>query len=76
MSGASKNGHGVGLSQKGAIYAAKNGIDCTEILSFYYPGTEIVSDYGDKDIEYQRKVLEEVKVRVKTALETLKKGLE
>ena len=76
LSGASKNGHGVGLSQKGAIYAAKNGIDCTEILSFYYPGTEIVSDYGDKDIEYQRKVLEEVKVRVKTALETLKKGLE
>ena len=75
LSGAAKNGHGVGLSQKGAIYAAKNGVNCADILNFYYPGTEIAYDYGDKDIEYERKVLEEVKIRVQTALSALEKGL-
>lgn len=75
LSGAAKNGHGVGLSQKGAIYAAKNGVNCADILNFYYPGTEIAYDYGDKDIEYERKVLEEIKIRVQIALSTLEKGL-
>ena len=56
--------------------AAKNGVNCADILNFYYPGTEIAYDYGDKDIEYERKVLEEIKVRVQTALSTLEKGLE
>lgn len=74
--GAKKNGHGVGLSQKGAVYAAKNGIGFENILQFYYPGTEIKTDYNRADIEYERKVLEEVKIRVQLALEELKKGLE
>lgn len=34
-------GHGVGMSQEGAIFMAKNGHGFQEILSFYYPGTKI-----------------------------------
>ena len=34
-------GHGVGLSQYGAINMAKSGMDYRQILSFYYPGTEL-----------------------------------
>ena len=37
-------GHGVGLSQYGAQYAAKEGYKYDEILGIYYPGTTIV-DY-------------------------------
>ena len=75
LSGAKKNGHGVGLSQKGAIYAANHNEQYQNILNFYYPGTEIVFDYGDSEISYQRKVLEEVKTRVEIALSALEKGL-
>ncbi len=35
------NGHGVGLSQWGAIYLSREGTDYKEILSHYFPGTEI-----------------------------------
>ncbi|HED07324.1 MAG TPA: SpoIID/LytB domain-containing protein [Ignavibacteria bacterium] len=35
------NGHGVGLSQWGAIYLSHEGTDYKEILSHYFPGTEI-----------------------------------
>lgn len=35
-------GHGVGLSQIGANYMAKEGFDFKKILAHYYPGTEIV----------------------------------
>lgn len=40
-------GHGVGLSQVGANYMAKEGATFEEILLHYYPGTEIAacSDY-------------------------------
>lgn len=41
--GYKKSGHGVGMSQRGAIQAAKDGKTYQEILSFYYPGTKIVS---------------------------------
>ena len=42
-----RKGHGVGMSQYGAAYAAGTlGVSCAEILDFYYPGTEIVTDYG------------------------------
>lgn len=33
-------GHGVGMSQYGAIWAANHGVSCEDILSFYYPGTK------------------------------------
>ena len=42
-----KPSHGIGLSQIGAIWAAKNGISYNEILAFYYDGAAIVSDYGN-----------------------------
>ena len=34
-------GHGVGLSQWGAKYAAEQGESYAEILAHYYPGTEL-----------------------------------
>ncbi|MDY3119196.1 MAG: SpoIID/LytB domain-containing protein [Peptoniphilus sp.] len=34
-------GHGVGLSQYGAIEMAKSGMDYRAILAFYYPGTDL-----------------------------------
>lgn len=40
--GGKKQGHGVGMSQEGAKYAAGTlGKTCEEILAFYYPGCEI-----------------------------------
>ena len=36
-----KNGHGIGMSQVGAILAAKLGIGFRDILSFYYPKTTL-----------------------------------
>ncbi len=35
-------GHGVGMSQYGADYMARQGSDYKEILSWYYPGTTLV----------------------------------
>ena len=39
-------GHGVGLSQIGANYMAKEGANFKEILVHYYPGTELL-DYSE-----------------------------
>lgn len=44
-----KNGHGVGMSQTGAKEMAKQGFKYTEILAFYYPGTEIRKNYGTSE---------------------------
>ena len=71
-----KNGHGVGLSQVGAIAAAKQGINFRDILSFYYPYTTLKEiEMKQEDEEYVRKVLEEVKVRVEIAMKQIKEGL-
>lgn len=35
-------GHGVGMSQAGAVFLAKRGSDYREILAHYYPGTVLV----------------------------------
>lgn len=40
-----KSGHGVGMSQRGAIQAAKEGTLYREILAFYYPETYLSEDY-------------------------------
>ncbi len=37
-------GHGVGMSQYGADYMARQGFSWQEILKHYYPGTEIVNN--------------------------------
>lgn len=36
-------GHGVGMSQAGAVFLAKQGADYREILAHYYPGTQIAA---------------------------------
>jgi len=41
------NGHGVGLCQWGAKQRASDGFDYKEILSYYYPGTRLVTMTGD-----------------------------
>lgn len=45
--GQPKNGHGVGMSQVGARYAAQTGVSYKDILAFYYPGTKLTSLYGE-----------------------------
>lgn len=35
------HGHGVGMSQAGAMYMAQQGSDYQQILAHYYPGTEL-----------------------------------
>lgn len=45
--GYKKSGTGVGMSQRGAMYAAKQGVGYKEILAFYYPGTFIQPNYGE-----------------------------
>lgn len=45
--GKPKEGHGVGLSQYGAMYAAGTlGKSYQEILSFYYPGASLTTNYN------------------------------
>jgi stage II sporulation protein D len=41
-------GHGVGLCQWGAYFMAKAGYSFREILSFYYPGTQIANIHTQK----------------------------
>ncbi len=40
-------GHGVGMSQCGADAMAKQGASCEEIITEYYPGTELGFIYGE-----------------------------
>ena len=71
-----KNGHGVGMSQVGAIAAAKQGKGFREILSFYYPYTTLKEiEIKQEDENYVRMVLEDIETRVKIARETIKEGL-
>lgn len=39
-------GHGIGLSQHGAMWAARNGVSCEKILAFYYEGATITGNYN------------------------------
>ena len=41
-------GHGIGLSQHGAMWAARNGVSCASILAFYYEGCQVTSNYGNE----------------------------
>ena len=49
--GTCRTGHGVGMSQRGAKYAAGIGITYDAILAFYYPGTMITQKEGDAMIK-------------------------
>lgn len=46
VAGFKKNGTGVGMSQHGAMQAAKIGKNYQQILSFYYPKTYLCKEYG------------------------------
>lgn len=48
--GYSLNGHGVGMSQRGAMWAAEHGVNYRDILAFYYPGTTLVVNYGEMPV--------------------------
>lgn len=49
--GEPKTGHGVGMSQLGAIYASATPEKTyQEILAFYYPGTELREGYGEETV--------------------------
>ena len=38
-------GHGVGMCQSGALRQAREGKTYWDILNFYYPGTQISTDW-------------------------------
>ena len=45
-SGYKRYGHGVGMSQRGAQWAANNGVGYITVLAFYFPGTVLAASYG------------------------------
>jgi hypothetical protein len=55
-SGKPFNGHPVGMSQQGAIWAAEHGIGHKDILAFYYPGTTLSNEKEPAEVIYQAKV--------------------
>lgn len=55
-SGKPFNGHPVGMSQQGAIWAAEHGIGYRDILAFYYPGTTLSNEKEPVKVIYQAKV--------------------
>lgn len=63
-----KNGHGVGLSQQGAIWAATRGVGYLELLDFYYPNTEIREDWGKGKVFDQAEPAVLYRATVKTAM--------
>lgn len=61
-------GHGVGMSQSGAIAMAKDGSTYKQILSHYYPGTTLKTDSNTpKKVEYGGKEIPIVKYLCGTA---------
>lgn len=70
-----KNGHGVGMSQVGAINAAKQGIGFREILSFYYPKTTLSKIKMKQEEDPVMQVLEDIKVRIESTLKEIEEAL-
>ena len=61
-------GHGVGMSQWGARAMANAGMDATSIVSYYYPGTQVIPVQDDMEISVN---VEYKKVRVDMQSEAL-----
>ena len=55
--GAGKTGHGVGMSQRGAKYAASIGYSCEDILSFYYHDAILQANYGVNEMIQTNKLI-------------------
>ena len=72
--GYSKNGHGVGMSQWGCIYAAEHGFLYTSILTFDYPLTKLKYNYGKDtintlfDLYKVQKIIKEIQDKIKERL--------
>lgn len=58
-----KNGHGVGLSQQGAINAAKWGKTYKEILEFYYPGAKLTIS-RPAILDYLKRLINKIMARL------------
>jgi stage II sporulation protein D len=56
------SGHGVGMCQAGAEEMAREGKNYREILSFYYPGTELGAAGLAESAKWQRRSSERVKL--------------
>ena len=65
-----KNGHGVGMSQVGAIVAAKQGVGFREILSFYYPYTTLKQIEMKQDDDY-KEIVQRAERDVKAAMKEI-----
>lgn len=52
--GKNANGHGVGMSQRGCVYAGNHNITYDKILEFYYPGTQLESILENKQQKLNR----------------------
>ena len=59
-----KNGHGVGLSQQGAMARGTAGHTYEQILSFYFPGTKIVKGVEEMATSNETKVLQWLEERI------------
>lgn len=68
--GTKKNGHGIGLSQAGAKYAAEHGVGYREILSFYYPYTTIKHLEMKQDEDYMD-VVKQAEEAIKKAIKEI-----
>ena len=66
--GYTKTGHGVGMSQRGASYAAKIGKTYKEILAFYYPGTTLETNYGQYRGVVMNNIVDQVVEKAKSLL--------
>lgn len=76
-SGYKKNGHSVGMSQQGCIYAAKHNFSYHAILNFYYPQTTLMFCYGENlsDIAADLKLLHNKLDEIQAALSKIKEEL-
>ena len=50
----SGSGHGVGLSQWGALALAREGKSFEAILAHYYPGSELVRGLPQRAVAFER----------------------
>ena len=56
------SGHGVGLCQAGAEEMAREGMSYRDILSFYYPGTQIIAKESSQRTEWQTRGADRVEL--------------
>lgn len=63
-----KDGHGVGMSQVGAQWAADHNFTHLDILNFYYPGTKLIGNYGYGEINFKLLNLQKFLKKIKEEL--------